>query len=48
MILGGSTLTFTTVHVVSLSLIGIVSGIVVPLGMLSAKRLDGWTAHFFS
>jgi len=37
--------TFTLVHVV-ISLIGIVSGIVVLLGFLSAKRLDGWNAIF--
>ena len=37
--------TFTLVHVV-ISLIGIVSGIVVLLGFLSAKRLDGWNATF--
>lgn len=37
--------TFTFVHVV-LSLIGIFSGLVVVLGLLAAKRLDGWTAVF--
>ena len=37
--------TFTQVHV-ALSLIGIVSGFVVALGLLAAKRLDGWTAFF--
>ena len=47
MTLGISTSTFTLVHVI-LSLIGIVSGIVVLLGMLSAKRLDGWTALFIA
>ena len=47
MILGISTSTFTLVHVI-LSLIGIVSGIIVLLGMLSAKRLDGWTALFIA
>jgi len=35
--------TFTLVHVV-ISLIGTLSGIVVLLGLLSAKRLDGWNA----
>ncbi len=37
--------TFTLVHVV-LSLIGILSGFVVVFGLLSVKRLDGWTALF--
>ncbi len=35
----------TLVHVL-LSLVGIVSGFVVVFGMLSAKRLDGWTLLF--
>src|ERR1700686_5440299 len=47
MILGMSTSTFTTVHVV-LSLIGIITGAVVMLGMLGAKRLDGWTELFLA
>ena len=47
MILGMSTSTFTAVHVV-LSLIGIFTGIVVLLGMLGAKRLDGLTAVFLA
>jgi hypothetical protein len=47
MILGMSTSTFTTVHVI-LSLIGIITGAVVMLGMLGAKRLDGWTALFLA
>ncbi len=38
---------FTLVHVV-LSLIGILSGFVVVFGLLTAKRLDGWTAVFLS
>ena len=37
--------TFSIVHVV-LSLIGIFSGFVVVFGLLTAKRLDGWTALF--
>jgi hypothetical protein len=37
--------TFTQVHVV-ISLIAIVAGLVVAFGMLTAKRLDGWTAFF--
>ena len=47
MILGMSVASFTTVHVI-LSLIGIVTGIVVLFGMLSAKRLDGLTAIFLA
>ncbi len=43
--LGMSEATFTAVHVV-LSLIGIVSGIVVVLGMFVARRLPRWTALF--
>ena len=43
MILGMTPLTF--VHVV-ISLVGIGSGFVVMSGMLSAKRLDRWTALF--
>jgi hypothetical protein len=45
MTLGMSLETFTLVHVV-LSLIGIVSGIVVLLGMFSSKTLNGMTAVF--
>jgi hypothetical protein len=45
MILGMPTLTF--VHVV-LSLIGIFAGFFVVLGLLTAKRLDGWTALFLA
>jgi hypothetical protein len=45
MILGMSTATFTEVHVV-VSLIAIVSGVIVAVGMLSARRLPGWTALF--
>src|SRR5580704_2439058 len=47
MILGMPDSTFTLVHVV-LSLIGIVCGIVVVVGMLSAKRLSGLTAFFLA
>lgn len=36
---------FTLFHV-ALSLIGILSGFVVVFGLISAKRLDGWTAVF--
>ncbi len=38
---------FTFVHVV-LSLIGIFSGFVVVLGLLTAKQLNGWTALFLA
>ena len=37
--------TFTKVHVV-ISLIAIFAGFIVALGLLMAKRLDGWTALF--
>ena len=37
----------TFVHV-ALSLIGILSGFVVAYGLLSAKRLDGWTVVFLA
>jgi hypothetical protein len=37
--------TFAFVHTL-ISLVGIVSGFVVISGMLSAKRLEGWTAVF--
>jgi hypothetical protein len=43
--LGISLSTFTLVHVV-LSFVGICSGIVVVYGLLTRKRLDGWTALF--
>lgn len=45
MIFGMSTPTFTLVHVI-ISLAGIGSGLVVLYGMLTGKRLDGWTAIF--
>jgi hypothetical protein len=47
MILGMSLATFTATHVV-VSLIGIVAGVVVLAGMLSARRLPSWTALFLS
>jgi hypothetical protein len=47
MILGMSLSTFTTLHVI-ISLIGIVTGIVVVLGMLSGRKLGGWTAMFLA
>jgi hypothetical protein len=45
MMLGMSLSTFTTVHVI-ISLVGIGSGLIVIFGMLSARRLNGWTALF--
>ena len=39
--------TFAFMHVV-LSLIGIVSGLVVVVGLLTAKGFDGWTAVFLA
>ena len=45
MIWGMTTSTFTTVHV-AISLIGIVTGLIVLYGLLTAKPLDGWTAIF--
>ncbi len=45
MILGMSTSTFTLIHVV-ISLAGIGSGAIVMYGLLTGKRLDGWTAVF--
>jgi hypothetical protein len=37
--------TYTFVHVV-ICLVGIVSGLVVLLGLLAANRLNGWTVLF--
>lgn len=45
MILGMSTAAFTALHVL-ISLAGIVSGLVVVLGMCRGARLPGWTALF--
>jgi len=47
MIFGISTATYTFVHVV-LSLVGIGSGFAVLFGLLVGKRLEGWTALFFT
>jgi uncharacterized membrane protein SirB2 len=47
MILGMTTPTFTLVHVL-ISLAGIGSGLIVLYGLLTGKRLDGWTAIFLS
>ena len=38
---------FTQIHVL-ISLIGIFTGLVVLLGMLTGKRLDGWTKWFLT
>ena len=45
MILGISTELFTTIHVI-ISLIAIVSGIIVVIGMLGSQRMPGLTAVF--
>ena len=47
MILGMSTAAFTLLHVI-ISLIAIVAGAVVALGMRRARRLPGWTALFLT
>ena len=47
MILGMSTATFTVLHVV-VSLVGILSGAIVLVGMLGSKRSHGWTALFLA
>jgi hypothetical protein len=45
MILGLSVQAFTAFHV-ALSVVGLLSGVIVVLGMLSRSRLPGWTALF--
>jgi hypothetical protein len=47
MILGMTTSTFILVHVL-ISLVGIGSGFIVVYGLLTGKRLDGWTATFLA
>jgi hypothetical protein len=47
MIFGMTTATFTFMHVL-LSLVGIGSGCIVLFGLLTGKRLDGWTALFLA
>jgi len=47
MILGMSTATFTAIHV-AISLLAIASGLVVMYGLLTAQRLDRWTAFFLA
>ena len=39
--------TFTLIHVV-ISLIGILSGFVIMFGLLTGRRLDGWTLLFLA
>ena len=41
-------LTIFTLFHVAISLVGIVSGFVVAYGLLTARRLDGWTAIFLT
>jgi hypothetical protein len=47
MTLGMSLATFTLVHVL-ISLAGIGSGLVVLFGMLTGRRMDGWTVFFLA
>ncbi len=47
MVLGISFETFTQLHVI-ISFIGIISGFIVLWGMLSGRRLAGWTALFLA
>jgi hypothetical protein len=47
MILGVSIPAFALIHTV-ISLIGIASGVIVVVGMLSARHLPGWTALFLT
>jgi hypothetical protein len=47
MVFGMSLQTYTLIHVL-ISLIGIGSGLVVIYGMLTGRRLDGWTAVFLT
>jgi len=47
MVFGMTLQTYTLIHVL-ISLIGIGSGFVVMYGMLTSKRLDGWTAVFLT
>lgn len=47
MVFGMSLQTYTLIHVL-ISLMGIGSGLVVVYGMLTGRRLDGWTAVFLT
>ena len=40
-------MTFTKIHVV-ISLIGILTGVVVLIGLISGRRFNGWTAWFLA
>jgi hypothetical protein len=40
-------MTLTKIHVV-ISLIGILTGVVVLIGLISGRRLNGWTAWFLT
>ena len=46
-VFGMSLATYTLVHVL-ISLVGIASGLVVVFGLVTAKRLEGWTALFLA
>jgi hypothetical protein len=46
-VFGMSLATYTLVHVL-ISLVGIASGLVMLFGLLSAKRLEGWTRLFLA
>ena len=46
-VFGMSLATYTLVHVL-ISLVGIGSGLVVLFGLITGKRLDGWTALFLA
>src|SRR4029077_14227004 len=46
-VFGVSLATYTLVHVL-ISLVGIASGLVVLFGLVTAKRLEGWTALFLA
>ena len=47
MVFGMSLQTYTLIHVL-ISLIGVGSGLAVMYGLLTGKRLDGWTAVFLT
>jgi hypothetical protein len=47
MMLGMTLETFTLVHVV-ISLVGILAGLIVLFGLVTGRRLDGWTALFLA
>jgi hypothetical protein len=46
-VFGMSLATYTLVHVL-ISLVGIASGLVVLFGLITARRLEGWTALFLA